>query len=54
MCLSVEPYDAERLEQLYHFTLRSEIVITWFTLPFPFLKLYHSIIHPPSHSFPLG
>jgi hypothetical protein len=29
------------------------LVITWFTLPSPFLKLYHSITHPPSHSFPL-
>jgi hypothetical protein len=42
MCLSLEPYDVERLEQLWHFNSRSELVITWFTLPSPFLKLYHS------------
>jgi hypothetical protein len=54
MCLCLEPYDVERLEQLCHFSLRSVLVITWFTLPSPFLKLYHSITHPPSHSFPLG
>jgi hypothetical protein len=33
MCLSLEPYDVERLEQPCHFTLRSVIVITWFTVP---------------------
>jgi hypothetical protein len=33
MCLSLEPYDVERLEQLCHFTSRSELVIIWFTLP---------------------
>jgi hypothetical protein len=33
MCLSLEPYDVERLEQLYHFTSRSMLVIIWFTLP---------------------
>jgi hypothetical protein len=33
-CLSFEPYDVERLEQLGHFTLRSVLVITWFTLPY--------------------
>jgi hypothetical protein len=54
MCLSLEPYDVERLEQLCQFTSRLVLVITWFTLPSPFLKLYHSITHPPSHSFPLG
>jgi hypothetical protein len=27
------PYDVERLEQLCHFTSRSVLVITWFTLP---------------------
>jgi hypothetical protein len=41
MCLSLEPYDVEILEQLYHFTSRLELVITWFTLSSPFLKLYH-------------
>jgi hypothetical protein len=50
MCLSLEHYDVERLEQPCHFTSRSVLVTTWFTLPSPFLKLYHSIIHPPSHS----
>jgi hypothetical protein len=54
MCLSLEPYDVERLKQLCHFSSRSELVISWLTLPSSFLKLYHSIIHPPSHSFPLG
>jgi hypothetical protein len=38
MCLSLEPYDIERLKQLCHFTSRSELVIIWS----PFLKLYHS------------
>jgi hypothetical protein len=33
MCLSLEPYDVERLEQRCHFTSRSVLVITWFTLP---------------------
>jgi hypothetical protein len=33
MCLSLEPYDVERLEQLCHFTSRSVLVITWFTFP---------------------
>jgi hypothetical protein len=33
MCLSLEPYDVERLEQLCYFTLRSVLVTTWFTLP---------------------
>jgi hypothetical protein len=33
MCLSLEPDDAERLEQRCHFISRSELVITWFTLP---------------------
>jgi hypothetical protein len=47
MCLSLEPYDVERLEQLCHFTSRSMLAITWFTLPSPFLKFYHSITHPP-------
>jgi hypothetical protein len=42
MCLSLEPYDVQRLEQWYHFTSRSLLVITWFILPSPFLKLYHS------------
>jgi DMSO/TMAO reductase YedYZ heme-binding membrane subunit len=42
MCLSLEPYDVERLEQLYHFTSRSELVITWFTLPY--LPLFSSFI----------
>jgi hypothetical protein len=42
MCLSLELYDVKRLEQLCHFTSRSMLVITWFTLPSPFLKLYHS------------
>jgi hypothetical protein len=51
MCRSLEPYDVERLEQLCHFTSRSVLVITWFTLPSPFLKLYHSITHPPSLFF---
>jgi hypothetical protein len=51
MCLSLEPYDVEKLEQLCHFTLRSALVITGFTLPSPSLKLYHTITHPPSHSF---
>jgi hypothetical protein len=54
MCLSLESYDVERLEQLCHVTSRSMLVITWFTLPSPFLKLYHSITHPPSHSFSLS
>jgi hypothetical protein len=54
MCLSLESYDVERLEQLCHFTLRSVLVIIWFTLSSPFLKFYHSITHPPCHSFPLG
>jgi hypothetical protein len=52
MCLNLEPYDVERLEQLCHFTSRSKLVITWFTLHSPFLKHYHSITHPPYHSFP--
>jgi hypothetical protein len=34
MCLILEPSDVEKLEQLCHFTLRSVLVITWFTLPF--------------------
>jgi hypothetical protein len=42
MCLILVPYDVERLEQLCHFTSRSMLVITWFTLPSPFLKLYDS------------
>jgi hypothetical protein len=44
MCLSLELYDVERLEQLCHFTLRSVLVITWFTLPslFQALSLNHS------------
>jgi hypothetical protein len=42
MCLSLEQYDVERLEQLCHFTSRSELVITWFNSPSPFLKLYYS------------
>jgi hypothetical protein len=42
MCLSLEPYDVESLEQLCHFTSTLELVVTWFTLPSPFLKLYHS------------
>jgi hypothetical protein len=42
MCLILEPYDVERLEQLYHYTSRLVLVIAWFTLPSPFLKLYHS------------
>jgi hypothetical protein len=33
MCLNLEPYDVERLEQLYRFPSRSVLVITWFTLP---------------------
>jgi hypothetical protein len=33
MCLSLEQYDVERLEQLCHFTSRSVLVITCFTLP---------------------
>jgi hypothetical protein len=33
MCLSLEPYDVERLEQQCHFTSRSVLVITWFILP---------------------
>jgi hypothetical protein len=33
MCLSLEPYDVERIEQQCHFTSRSELIITWFTLP---------------------
>jgi hypothetical protein len=33
MCLSFEPYDIERLEQLCHFTSGLVLVITWFTLP---------------------
>jgi hypothetical protein len=33
MYLSLEPSDVERLEQLCHFTSRSVLVITWFTLP---------------------
>jgi hypothetical protein len=53
MCLSLEPYDVERMEQRCHFTSISVLVITWFTLPSPSLKLYHTITHPPSHSFPL-
>jgi hypothetical protein len=32
MCLSLEPYDVERLEQQCHFTSRSVLVITWFIL----------------------
>jgi hypothetical protein len=32
MCLSLKTYDVERLEQLCHFTLRSVLVVTWFTL----------------------
>jgi hypothetical protein len=30
ICLSLEPYDAKRLEQLCHFTSRLVPVITWF------------------------
>jgi hypothetical protein len=33
MCLSLEPYGVERLEQWCHFTSRSVLVITWFILP---------------------
>jgi hypothetical protein len=33
MCLSLESHGVKRLEQLCHFTLRSVLVITWFTLP---------------------
>jgi hypothetical protein len=33
MCLILEPYDVERLKQWCHFTSRSMLVITWFTLP---------------------
>jgi uncharacterized membrane protein len=33
MCLSLEPYDVERLEQRCHFTSRSVLLITWFALP---------------------
>jgi DMSO/TMAO reductase YedYZ heme-binding membrane subunit len=33
LCLSLEAYVVERLEQLCHFTSRSELVITLFTLP---------------------
>jgi hypothetical protein len=33
MCLCLEPHDVERLEQLCHFTSRSVLIITWFTLP---------------------
>jgi hypothetical protein len=33
MCLSLEPYDVERLEQRCHFTSRLVLVITWFALP---------------------
>jgi hypothetical protein len=33
MCLSLEPYDVEILEQLCHFTSSLVLVITWFTLP---------------------
>jgi hypothetical protein len=33
MCLSLEPYDVERLEQRCHFISRSVLVITWFTIP---------------------
>jgi hypothetical protein len=33
MCLSLELYDVERLEQWCHFTSRSMLVITWFILP---------------------
>jgi hypothetical protein len=32
MCLSLELYDVERLDQLCHFTSRSVLVITWFTI----------------------
>jgi hypothetical protein len=44
VCLSLEPYDVERLEQLCYFTLRSVLVITWFTLPYlsQALSLNHS------------
>jgi hypothetical protein len=42
MCLSLKPSDVERLEQLCHFTSRPVLVIIWFTLPSPSLKLYHS------------
>jgi hypothetical protein len=33
MCLSLGPYDVERLEQRCNFTSRPVLVITWFTLP---------------------
>jgi hypothetical protein len=32
MCLNLEPYGVQRLEQLCHFTSRLVLVITWFTL----------------------
>jgi hypothetical protein len=40
MCLSLEPYDVKRLEQRCHFTSRSVLVFTWFTL----LSLFSSFI----------
>jgi hypothetical protein len=40
MCLSLEPYDVERLEQLCHFTSISVLVITWL----PYLPLFSSFI----------
>jgi hypothetical protein len=33
MCLRLEQDDIERLEQCCHFTSRSVLVISWFTLP---------------------
>jgi hypothetical protein len=33
MCLSLEPYDVERLKQLCYFTSLLVRVTTWFTLP---------------------
>jgi hypothetical protein len=49
MCLSSEPYDVERLEQLCHFTSRPVLVITWFTLPS--LSQALSLNHLSSQSF---
>jgi hypothetical protein len=47
MCLSREPYDVERLEQLCHFTSRTVLVITWFTLPSLFTSfITQSLILP--------
>jgi hypothetical protein len=40
MCLSLEPYDVERLEQLCHFTSRSVLV----TYGLPYLPLFSSFI----------